>query len=163
MVPCLCGESDLVLAEDANWAFDWEQGLSDRTQAVLTCAIRALALSAIFLVGLLISGFWGVAFVLIAGLSLITLVRHWSGDMKPAAAVRITPVGVCVRSGGQLPMRVVGLALHPLCMVIVLRAHDSQQSTQRRRIVFWRHHFPQQQYRRMTLVVRWLFRGAAHE
>jgi hypothetical protein len=68
-----------------------------------------------------------------------------------------------MRDDGQRPMRVVQFALHPLCVVMVLCAHDTQQSRHSQRLVFWRHHFPQQQYRRMTLVVRWLSRGAAHE
>lgn len=166
MVPCSCGESELALAEGSDWSFDWEPGLSDRTTRIICGFTYAVGLSAILLCGFLISGAigaFGAALVLIVCLVPGIFFGYLSGRGRPVGSVRITPIGICMRNDGQAPMRVAKFALHPLCAVVSLHAHDPQQSLPARQIVFWRHHFSRQQYRRMTLVLRWLSRGAAYE
>lgn len=166
MVPCSCGESELVLAEGSNWSFDWEPGLSDRTTQFIGGFTCAAGLSAILLCGFFISGATGaigVTLVLMLFIAFGVFFRRLSGRGKPVGAVRITPVGICMREDGQAPMRVAKFAFHPLCAVVSLHPHDPRQSGPIRQIVFWRHHFSTQQYRRMTLVIRWLSRGAAYE
>lgn len=145
-------------AADTNWIFDWNPAEPVRVSRLVSVAICLAGAVALGLAGYWVSGTYGCLSLSLTGLIVSALVLRRLENLRATVPVRFCQLGVCMLIRGQKPLRVIRLALHPLCSVLTVQAHDPLQSRSLHQIVFWRHHHSADTYRRMTLVFRWLLR-----
>lgn len=98
---------------------------------------------------------------LIAGsASLCVLLVFWVwrtvATRCPSDAVHLTHIGACMMQNGQATVQATSLRMHPLGLVLQLRIHHPTFDRRGFRLFLWRHQFHFDQYRRLTLVLRWL-------
>ena len=168
MVPCSCGGSEVPLdgsqvRDDRVWLFGFDLQRLPRTHWTLA---TLLAMVATLSVGLttahttyqgLCGAFFGISWVVM----LVCVATRFLGPRSSRDSRLIfSPTSACRMGDGQQALRLTALHLHPLCAVITFCAHDPQVSQKRFSLVLWRHHYPRDQFRRITLALRWLSTGA---
>jgi|GEM_PF-3169249 len=163
MVPWLYAVSEPTLTEDSPWVIDVVPGRTDW----VSHRYAVFLWSGVLLVAVWLSfQFFGFSAMIAAALSVVAcacLERLFFQFHHCTFPIRMTPYAVCRRDHGQMALKLVKVVFHPMCIMLTVRAQDSEQSRSEKRVLLWRHHYPVEKYRRLTLILKWLGSEGRHE
>lgn len=144
------------LVDDVSWVFDIEDLPSRQTSRQVAVAVQTFGLFGLVLAAFFVSWFVGLAAAALLVCSRFGLKLYGCGT-RVSHRVRVTHLGVCRLDEGQRPLRLLRLWRHPWCTVLELDELEPLKPNSRPyRYVVWRHHYTNQSYRRLILVLRWI-------